>query len=385
MKRISLALAAIGLTAGAFAALPAATDPTVVNVPQLPGGFVVGATGFYLQPTNSNGDLDFATVNNVNNSGTSFSSKLHNVDPGYDWGWGINVGYIFPNTGNDVNLSYFQLDTSDTAKLHDANLNPDTIFPVILPINGVNSFSAKAEYDLDQVDLTAGQYIDVGCRLTLHPFAGLRWAQLERKLTENATVTNTSFSSQPGEFGVTQTTHTNAVAASLTEKSDFEGIGPIVGLDASYYVGMGFGVVGHFDSALLIGSTDSSVSLGANISNTTAFTSFAPGATIITHHSAFGGNFSASSTTRVVPVLDAKLGVDYTYVFNNSANSDLTLEAGWMVSNYFNAVDQNGAVALQGAIFNEDASSPIAAASAGPRSTSDVGLQGPYVSLTAHL
>jgi len=98
MKRLSLALAAIGLSTGALAAYPAATDPTVVSVPQLPGGFFIGATGAYLQPSDSNGDLDYASVDNfavINGTTAAFSSQVKNVEPGYDWGWGVNVGYIF--------------------------------------------------------------------------------------------------------------------------------------------------------------------------------------------------------------------------------------------------------------------------------------------------
>ena len=45
-------------------------------------------------------------------------------------------------------------------------------------------------------------------------------------------------------------------ATSFAEESDFQGIGPLIGVDASYYVGMGFGIVGHFDSALLVGNID---------------------------------------------------------------------------------------------------------------------------------
>lgn len=45
--------------------MPAATDPTVVNVPQLPGGLVLGITGLYLQAADTHGDLDYALAYNT--------------------------------------------------------------------------------------------------------------------------------------------------------------------------------------------------------------------------------------------------------------------------------------------------------------------------------
>lgn len=376
MKRLSIALAAIGISAGALAALPAATNPTEVSVPQLSGGFVIGATGFYLQPTDSNGDLDYASANVNNNSvsgATSFFNNvnLHNVEPGYDWGWGVNVGYIFPNTGNDVNLSYFRFDSKDTASTSVAGFNglpPSSgsagnfILPVgLTPANGdsYQNANARVDYDLDQVDLTAGQYINVGCRLTLHPFAGLRWAQLDRKLTENYFA--------PGSTSGTAGTVTigNNGTLALNEKSDFEGIGPIAGLDATYYVDQGFGVVGHFDTGLLVGNVDSQTTEAMVGLNTTVVGSATPAST-------FNATYKADSNHRLVPVADAKLGLDWTYLFNNTDNSDVTVEAGWQVSHYWNAVDRLTITDGPGAAITG-------------RKTSDFGLSGPYLNVTVHV
>ena len=98
--------------------------------------------------------------------------------------------------------------------------------------------------DINQIDLTAGQYIDVGCRLILHPYAGLRWAQVDRDL-DAVYVATLSGTASSGAFFATR------------ESSDFDGIGPIAGIDATWYIYMGFGAVAHFDSALLVGDVDS--------------------------------------------------------------------------------------------------------------------------------
>jgi hypothetical protein len=378
MKRLSIALAAIGISAGALAALPAATNPTEVSVPQLSGGFAVGVTGFYLQPSDSNGDLDYASSNVNNNSiaGTAAPAftnvNLHNVNPGYDWGWGVNVGYIFPNTGNDVNLSYFNYRSDKTSSTSVAGFNfsgagaganiGNFILPVGLTPSNFDAYqtaTAKVDYDLDQVDLTAGQFINVGCRLTLHPFAGLRWAQLDRKLTENYFAPG--LTSGVGTLGSTL----NNGTLSLVEKSDFDGIGPIAGLDASYYVDQGFGVVGHFDTGVLVGNIHSSTNEAMVGLNSVTVGSSTPPAT-------FNATYSASSINRLVPVADAKLGVDWTYLFNNTENSDLTLEAGWQVNHYWNAVDRLTIVDGTGAAITG-------------RKTSDFGTSGPYLNVTMHV
>lgn len=349
MKRLSIALAAIGLSAsvGAFAALPATTDPALINIPQLPGGFFLGASGYYLQPSDMHNDLAYAVVN----TGTSPSFNLHQkkIDPGYDWGWGVNVGYIFPNTGNDVNLSYFQLQTDDSDSVTGTQLN--IINPQMssaLQIFGEwTSARAKAEYDIDQVDLTAGQFINIGCRLIVHPFTGLRWAQLDREID--------------GTYNGVSTSEPLNETVNTKEESDYWGVGPIVGVDASYYIVYGFGAVGHFDSAVLVGNSDYKI-------NTTTF--ITPSATPLFAHN----EFKTDDTTRVIPVVDAKLGLDYTYIFFNTANSDLTLEVGWQFTHYFNAVDRG---------YASDVGGPGEGIAI--RDTIDVGLNGPYASLVLHI
>lgn len=346
MKRVSVALAIIGLSSSLkiFAAFPATNDPTLINIPQLPGGFFVGVSGFYLQPSATNGDLDYAVV--TTGTAPNFHSDLKSVDSGYDWGWGINVGYIFPNTGNDINFSYVNYFGEDSNFVTGTNLN--IINPNISLTGNVSNYAnAKSEYDIDQVDVFGGQYINVGCRLILHPTLGMRWAQLERDISGTYIASDLS-------DGIASTTSTFS-----KEISDFNGIGPLLGLDASYYLIYGIGVVGHFDSAVLAGNMETKI-------NTAVVTSTTP--TIITTNT-----FHADDTTRVLPIVDAKLGLDYTYLLHNSKNSDLTLEAGWQFSHYYRALDR---------IY---ANTTGISATINQRKTSDIGFNGPYVNLVFHI
>ncbi len=370
MKRLLVALVTIGLasTVGAYAALPGATDPTLVNVPQLPGGFVMGGSAFYLEASPTNGDLNYGSVNfPVTNSGLNFFSELATVDSSYDWGWAANIGYIFPNTGNDVNLSYFNFHSSHsdhTSTFPNNFIGSDNFNPGQPGNSDLTSFfavDADASYNINQVDLTAGQYINVGCRLRLHPIVGLRYADVDRTLHT---------------FGIkhAQNSGDDAYTVIANDASDFSGIGPLAGIDGSYYMGMGFGAVAHADAAVLIGNIDDQLDIASNYITIPS--------TTIAINTIF--NVRDDSNRRVVPVTDLKLGLDYSYMFNNAANSDVTFEIGYQASEYFNAVDNTTAFITSAAIAHDATLAVPGASFVEAHKTSNVGLDGPYASLTFH-
>ncbi|QLH41487.1 MAG: hypothetical protein HWD59_01335 [Coxiellaceae bacterium] len=352
MKRLTVALAAIGLTAscGAFAAYPAATNPTEVSVPQLQGGFTIGGSLFYMTPSSTDGDLNYQVLTTFNpvsgNQLFNTSSTIESIDPNYSFGYGINVGYIFPGTGNDVNLSYFYFNgTGDDSEIPGANQLDLTGLAVAAAVAGVglvpiidfnvNDFTSSTSSTMadiiNQVDLTFGQFINVGCRLSLHPFAGARFADIQRDFNTTTTL------SADGDFRIGESkavNFTENAQLSTQESSDFTGIGPLVGMDATYYIWNGIGVAGHFDTALLVGNIQDTLD-----TQTTAITTLSQGTAIQSFTDTAVVNVQTNNNTIVVPVIDAKLGLNWTYLFNNAHNSDMTLEVGYQVSNYFNAVE----------------------------------------------
>lgn len=361
MNRSALGLAILSIvtTCCSFAALPGSTDPALINIPQLTGGYILGGNVIFLNHSPSNGDLDFLSVNT--NIKDDLFSTLRDVNLGYDWGFGAKIGYVFANTGNDINLSYLYLDSNSSNLVTLPNNGTLTEINDFTPVtsNGVliTDENATGEHRITQVDLTGGQYINVGCRLILHALAGWRYADVQRfyTLTQGAAAILT-----------TPNTVFDIVNISLIEQdSDFRGTGPLMGMDASYYLGKGFGVTSHGDVAMLIGGVGPTTNVGSLNFITNESTGDVEGA--------FNGFvFKENSVMHIVPVTDLKLGLDYTYTINNFNDSILTIEMGYQASEYFNVFDRLST------------NSDIVFTQILKKSTSDLGFDGPYLTLTYH-
>lgn len=386
MKRLTLMLAAIGLSA---TSLHAAAELNV-SVPQLKGGLTVGIQGIYAEPGISNGDLDYATVvvpMNTTSAHPSATTETKSVEPDFDWGYGASIGYVFPNTGNDVNVSYWHLNANSKVSANAigevvslASFTP-AIFNQSDKVNGVAS--ANFHLNLNQVDLTAGQYINLATYLHLHPFAGLRYVDVKRDLNANATITRPTISATTVQSSITATStpfNSNEVA---TETSDFSGIGPVVGVNIEYPLIGKLNLTSDFSGSLLITDLHAKLqqvySVGARQvirSNGIGNQILLPGASQF--------EFSANSN-RIIPNLTAGMGLDYRYVFNNE--SDLTLGVNYQVAEYWRAIDSFEA---NTGFFNNLVSNPPAILrpvfTFGPVShqTANLFVQGGVVSLTYH-
>jgi hypothetical protein len=327
MKTLSVALIALGLSAPAFA--------SSVIVPSQQGGFKIGVDALYLRPTNS--DLGYATLFSFAVPGLT-STRNNFVDMSYDWGFYAQVGYLFPCTGNDLTFGYTYLRSNDNdSVVTPASAGaPEVALVPWQDIFGQNAFDSargKAEIDLNVADLEAGQRFSAG-GYDMRMFAGLRYAKIDYTL--NAVGSRTSVA--PLQVGTQEFT------------SNYRGIGPRIGVDGRYCLRSGFGLDANFSTALLVGNVD------AKYGATNLVGGVLP---------ALARTANSGSRTRVVPVLEAKLGADYTYIVNRCSKSSLVFEAGYQVTNYFNAVDH--ARVVNGFSVSSQ------------NTTSDVAFDGPYL------
>jgi hypothetical protein len=306
MKKLTLAVATIGLTTSlnVFASAPTGAQPFQVVVPDVKSGFDFTLTGLYLRPTADNSQLFYATT-------TTGGFNNHYNEPGYSPAFGLGMGYTFKNSGNDVRLNWTHLNSSD---------DDSTSGHVNVPVNALNgTANSTVKFKYDAVDLDFGQYLSMGTHLQTRWFAGARFAQITQD--QNALYT--------GEE------RPNATA---TNSSKFTGIGPRFGVNSNYYLGHNFGFVAQFAGSLLVGSVESNAAL----------------------NDVSASAIDNPSQSRVVPALDGKLGLDYSKMMHNGSN--FTVEAGYQVSEYFNAADTVNA-------------------STEATSSSNVGFDGPYLSV----
>lgn len=120
MKRLSIALMAVGLSAPALA-------NDAVCVPSQKGGFKISVDPLYLRSTPGR---------NIN-------------DSNFDWGFFAQVGYLFPCTGNDLTVNYTYVRSGEN--------------PVSL--------------DLDDVNLEVGQRLTTGA-FDMRLFSGVGYGHL---------------------------------------------------------------------------------------------------------------------------------------------------------------------------------------------------------------
>lgn len=350
IKRLSLALVALGLSAPAFA------DSSVL-VPSQHGGFKVGIDALYLRPTNS--DLGYATVITTPANSTIGYNNNRSVEPSFDWGVYAQIGYLFPATGNDLTLGYTYLSSNETDSVvaPTPSINNGTatsngqIFVSPLSVlstigneagdTGFGGAQGKARVTLNVVDLEAGQRFTTGS-YDMRMFAGLRYANINSK--EDAAGVPFQLS------GVTSGNVNTTTAGAQEFSTQFNGVGPRIGVDARYCLNSGFGLDADLSTSLLAGRANSNyyANFSTNTGNVISTANFA----------SKNGN-----DTRLVPVLEAKLGVDYTYITDCRCKSSLVFEAGYQTTNYFNTADKVS----------------IDAGFAGGRNTTDVAFDGPYL------
>lgn len=381
--KISLVLLGLGLVSASAAYAGTIAEPISndinVTAPDQAGSWSFGATAVFMQPTNKDFTYADQVTAQVNSGGTVSGGSVagedrhHSVDQDYQWWFGADIAYNFPGNGRDVTLAYEGLHGTDTdsvstvTNVQGPNNGNGTINGLISDFTGFpyNDAEGKTDTAYDAGDLLLGQKLDVGSRVRLHPFVGIRYAHLDIKDTGSYFMPNSPLFS-----GNNNPTLNNVFEESSLENR-FDGVGPRLGSDAQINLGNGFSLRGRLGLSALIGSQR--VTNEAQIL-VQPVTGGAPGV--------LNGENNTSSDTRVVPEIDGRLGLNYTMHFNSS-NTALGFELGWQATNYFNVIADQYPVTLglAGAVGNNNNNGGVPASSIGTDHYADnvnFGVQGPY-------
>jgi hypothetical protein len=200
----------------------------------------------------------------------------------------------------------------------------------------------------DAVDLSFGQYINIGHRLQTRLFTGLRWARINNELSYSYKGTMPTIT-----LAANQDLDPMSIKDSAGTESTFNGIGPLFGIGANYNVGYGIGISGTFDAALLVGRID--------YDQSSRIFQGVDGFDANEHYSIDYNNKNVVS-----PAFDAKLGVNYHYMMGNG--SLIKVEVGYQVTKYFDVIENANLFTSTGADIDFRSDS------------SNFGLNGPYVS-----
>lgn len=305
MKKTAVAVLAFGSSVAFAGTMGPVCTPGNVTVPCESQAWDVGIQALYMNVYLNDGFVFPLATSST--SGATTTTTFHDAGP--DWGWGFKLeGSYHFNTGNDLTVNWYHLNDNENTTSLNAPLNFE---------------SASLHYSVDPrwdaVNVEMGQHADFGMFKDIRFHGGLQYARVE--------IANTL----RGFNGTAQVVNGNI-------NSKFSGVGPRVGADYSYNFGNGMAIYANGAAALLVGDTDFDGRVTTSVTT--------PSTEIV-----------SASKTSVVPELEAKIGGKYTYAM---AQGDLTLDAGWMVANYFNAI--NG-VSTNGV------------------DSSDFAVQGPYLGL----
>lgn len=359
----------------AHAALPTDANAYQVNAPVEHGGAILGITAlrwetsspqydyaFIYPPLDDNGQivpfLDGATYRHINR------------DP--SWNAKILLGYAFPGTGNEVTLSYIGYQQGTNAS---TTLDPFTvlIIPTISnnwPTNGSilitnpllittnltfptdavnpNLVNATLNTNANIFDVNFTQAINFSCQTRIKYYGGARYANL--KNTFDVIYNYSALDLTPIQInGVTPGAFIDVnLGADFTDAiqqaSQYSGAGPQIGINFSHSLAWGFGFVTDVSTSLLVGrhrvylteqltKINSATTVDSTIPLLPAGTGFASFAQQ-------NAGFSTPNQARMVPNIDMKIGFDFSYQYCNVDHTVLTIEAGYMISHFFNVTDQ---------------------------------------------
>ncbi|MFA6037497.1 MAG: Lpg1974 family pore-forming outer membrane protein [Legionellales bacterium] len=288
------------------------TQEQFAKIPKLEGGITAMIGVFYATP--SADDVFYAYTAPDGND-----VSVLNVDPGYEAGFDVALGYIFENSAQSIELLFRDINTGDTAA--------DSIIEQGKAIDA----SSDLNYHLRAADVMLGQFIDIGENVQMRLAAGISYAELKQDQETHFVQTN------------------NGNTAQIDGSSEFKGIGPRIGTDVRYGFNQGFGIVGSGSLAYYLGELNNSLTTADHTGSSTV---------------------TDNPDNHAVMNFRGNIGIDYIYIFDNAQSSTAGIELGYLIDYYDNSIGTvNNASTTPGLADNQ--------------TTIALSFAGPYVNLKA--
>jgi hypothetical protein len=319
MKKINELFIKIILTlmfSSSFAAPMKDDNSLKIAVPDLKPGFEFNISALYLQPLANN--LGWSVTTTVLPI-PSPNWKVNVIEPDFSAGFNLGASYYFVNPGTDVQLNWSHLNSNDRDEVFvnpasqwvspfSQTGTPPTQTGQITGISLLKVGNVRLRFNYDSVNLDMGKYIHIGSNLQTRLFTGLSSLFLKEEI-------NSTFHGLP-----------TLPLFNFNNTSKFNGLGPRLGVTNKYDFYHRIQLVGQLAGSILYGRmqpaqykfTGTSIELilaGINVN--------------------YEG-LSNPSVNQLVPALDAKLGLSYTYIIRQA--SELTIELGYMGAAYFDAL-----------------------------------------------
>lgn len=275
MKKTTLAILALGSSVCFAGTMGPVCEPVNVVVPCATTAWDIGGQALYLKSSYS---ANSAYAGLLLVDGVQVRNEFD-----VDWGWGfkLEASYHF-NTGNDLNVNWYHFNRTSTNNLV-------ATVPVAPGVVTDLAFTSSLEPKWDAVNFELGQHAYFGEFKDIRFHGGFQYLRLAHDIQTFVPLTGQT-------FGIT---------------SDYKGFGPRIGSDFAYNLGNGLAMYANGAAALLVGDSKLNGSL------------------LLT-----GGVPVSATKLTVVPEMEAKTGLKYNYAM---AQGLLTVDAGYMWVNYFNA------------------------------------------------
>lgn len=332
---------------GCFLLTSTAAYATGTTIPTPASGLSISLTGYYLQPNANN--LQYAVYTHplpITRPNWSQIMLTPQYSPGFDLGLHYPVG----EPVNRVNLDWFYLSTDESTSFSASGANSSIAPPYYFgPLAQalVGSFADdNVKFVVSNVGLTFSRMMNVSDHIQINPSAGLSFAYLKQEIS--STYVGVDSSSEPYTISAYNT-------------SKFTGLGPRLGIDATYFFTNRLGLMVSVGGSLLAGEMRSN----------TNFNSYGAGNTV-----AANTTLADQNENSIVPEADSKLELNYNLPINPNGER-MTFALGYLFTAYFDGITQVVPTSLVPGAFN---GGTIAIETSG-QVQSNLNLNGPYATL----